>query len=262
MIKEKKTVKEETEQLRRETGHRVHLAGFEGPLDLLLHLIREAKIDIKDVFVAEITEQYLEYMSQIEELDLERASEFLEVAATLIEIKSKSMLPKVEELMDEGASDGDNLMRRLEEYKLIKEASEKLHTIENVNRFYKTPDESVNDYRYILKSLTIDGLLDAFSMLLHKVEKESVQVLPKEIRKDRFTVAEKITRIREIVMERRTVSFFELFDKDYSKSEIINTFLALLELLKMQIILARQSGTYEDITLTANDWREAGDNGA
>ena len=244
---------EQTEQLQFDTDYKVHLSEFDGPLDLLLHLIREAKIDIKNIFISKITEQYLEYMSQIEELDLERASEFLEMAATLLEIKSKSMLPKVEEVLAEGESEESRLMRQLEEYKLIKEASEKLQTLENVNRFYKAPDESVNDYRYILKSLTMEGLLDAFSLLLHKVEKEAEPVLPKEIKKDRFTVAEKMIRIKDTIFMRGTVSFFELFDRDYSKSEIINTFLALLELLKMQIIRAKQNGTYEDITLIANN---------
>ena len=245
-----------TQQLQLDLDYKVHLTEFDGPLDLLLHLIKEAKIDIKNIFVSKITEQYLEYMSQIEELDLERASEFLEMAATLLEIKSKSMLPKAEEFLDSGESEESRLMRQLEEYKLIKEASEKLQTLENVNRFYKAPDESVNDYRYILKSLTIDGLLDAFSLLLHKVERESEPILPKEIKKDRFTVAEKMVRIKDVIYARGAVSFFELFDRDYSKSEIINTFLALLELLKMQIIRAKQSGTYEDITLLVNDGEE------
>jgi segregation and condensation protein A len=111
----------------------------------------------------------------------------------------------------------------------------------------------VADYRYILKELTLTGLLDAFSLLLHKVEKESAPIAPKEIRKDRFTVAEKMIRIKDAIFMRGTVSFFELFDRDYSRSEIINTFLALLELLKMQLITARQSGTYEDITLIVNE---------
>ncbi len=241
-------------------GYRVHLSDFDGPLDLLLHLIKDAKIDIKNIFISKITEQYLEYMSQLEDLDLERASEFLEMAATLLEIKSKSMLPKPEEILEAGESDENRLLRQLEEYKLMKEAGEKLHTLENVNRFYKAPDQSVGDYRYVLKMLTMDGLLDAFSLLLHKVEKESVPILPKEIKKDRFTVAEKMIRIKDVIITRRVVSFFELFDKDYSKSEIINTFLALLELLKMQLITAEQNGTYEDITLKYNEDRP--ENGA
>lgn len=244
-----------------DSSYKVHLSEFDGPLDLLLHLIKEAKIDIKNIFISKITEQYLEYMSQLDDLDLERASEFLEMAATLLEIKSKSMLPKVEEIMEAGESDENRLMRQLEEYKLIKEASEKLHTLENVNRFYKAPDESVSDYRYILKALNIEGLLNAFSMLLHKVEKESAPVVPKEIKKDRFTVAEKMIIIKDVILRRRVISFFELFDRDYSKSEIINTFLALLELLKMQLITAEQAGTYEDITLKYND-NEVNGNGA
>jgi segregation and condensation protein A len=144
-------------------------------------------------------------------------------------------------------------MCRLEEYKLIKEAGERLKTLENVNRFYKPPDESTADYHYVLRSLTLEGLLDAFSGMLHKVAKERVPVPPKEIKKDRFTVAEKMLRIKDVIAARRTVSFFELFERDYSRSEIINTFLALLELLKLQLVRAEQNGVYEDITITYNE---------
>jgi len=247
---------QDTEQLQIDcsSGYTVRLKDFDGPLDLLLHLIKNAKLDIKDIFVSEITSQYLEYMKQLDTIDLERASEFLETAATLLEIKSKSMLPSDSVLETPDAEDeGNRLIRRLEEYRLIKEAGDKLREMENVNRFYKLPDASVEDYRYILNNLTLNGLLDALTSLLHKVVKESVPPPPKEIRKDRFTVAEKMTQITEAVAIRKSASFFELFARDYSRSEIINTFLALLELLKMQIVTAVQSATFEDITISYNE---------
>lgn len=246
-------VENEAVQLEMNLDYKVKLDDFEGPLDLLLHLIKEAKIDIKNIFVSKITEQYIEYMNDIETVDLERASEFLQMAATLLEIKSKSMLPKEEELLPEEEDEESKLIRQLEEYRLIKEASEKLHTLENVNRFYKAPDESVKDYRFVLKNMTLDGLLDAFTNLLHKVEKESVLILPREIRKDRFTVAERIVHIKDALYFKKQVNFSELFDGEYTKSEIINTFLALLELLKNQFIKAEQEGIYEDIRLIYNE---------
>ena len=102
------------------------LENFEGPLDLLLHLIKEAKIEIKDIFVSEVTDQYLQYISNLNEIDVEKASEYLIMAATLLEIKSKAVLPKVEEYLDEIEDPEQALIRQIEEYKLFKEAGEKL----------------------------------------------------------------------------------------------------------------------------------------
>ncbi|MFQ6724552.1 MAG: segregation/condensation protein A, partial [Clostridia bacterium] len=100
------------------------LDNFEGPLDLLLHLIKEAKIEIKDIFVSEVTEQFLQYMNNLEVLDVDKASEYLNMAATLLEIKSKSILPRIEEFTDDIEDPEQALIRQLEEYKLFKEASE------------------------------------------------------------------------------------------------------------------------------------------
>ena len=108
------------------------LDNFEGPLDLLLHLIKEAKIEIKDVFVSQVTEQFLEYINGVEFLDVDKASEYLNMAATLLEIKSKSILPKIEEYLDDIEDPETMLIRQLEEYKLFKEASTKLKEQENV----------------------------------------------------------------------------------------------------------------------------------
>ena len=142
------------------------LDNFEGPLDLLLHLIKEAKIEIKDVFVSQVTEQFLKYMNDVEFLDVDKASEYLNMAATLLEIKSKSILPKIE-LFDDDLEDPEQiLIRKLEEYKLFKEASEKLKVQENVSRFYKEPDKSVGDVRVVYTDFNLDGLIHAFSKLL------------------------------------------------------------------------------------------------
>ena len=138
---------------------------FNGPLDLLLHLIKEAKIEIKDVFVSQVTEQFLLYMDGLSILDVDKASEYLNMAATLLEIKSKSILPKIEELVDEDDLE-QNLIRQLEEYKLFKEASVKLKEKENVDRFYKDPDKTVGDVRIVYSDFNLDGLIDAFSKLL------------------------------------------------------------------------------------------------
>ena len=116
------------------------LDNFEGPLDLLLHLIKEAKIEIKDIFVSQVTDQYLQYIASMDVIDVEKASEYLSMAATLVEIKSKALLPKPEEFLDDIEDPEQALIRQIEEYKLFKETSEKLKQQENVNRFYKEPD--------------------------------------------------------------------------------------------------------------------------
>ena len=139
------------------------LDNFEGPLDLLLHLIKEAKIEIKDVFVSQVTEQFLMYINGVDSLDVDKASEYLNMAATLLEIKSKSILPKIDEFLDDIEDPESVLIRQLEEYNLFKEASAKLKEQENVLRFYKEPDKSVGDVKIVYNDFNLDGLINAFS---------------------------------------------------------------------------------------------------
>lgn len=231
----------------------IKLDQFEGPLDLLLHLIKDAKIDIKDIFISEITEQYLKVMDDIDSvLDVEKASEFIDMAATLLEIKSKKLLPKpviADDLFEE-EDEETRLIRQLEEYKLFKEATEKLKVIEDVDRFYKKPDESAGDFRYVLgENLDLEALIDAFSKLMQKVSVKAETPAPRKIEKDRFTVAQKIAQIKDTLIEKNNFMFSELFEADYSKSEIINTFLAVLELLKGQLIKVVQDNSFDDIQI-------------
>jgi len=224
---------------------------FEGPLDLLYHLIKAAKIDIRDIFISEITEQYLEIVRNVENVDMEKAADFTLMAATLLEIKSNKLLPKPEIISDEPEEDPEEkLYRQLEEYKLFKEASEKLKTVEDVGKFYKEPDAMANGYRYELpEKLNLDALISAFSSLLHKVSVKAETITERKIEKDRFTVAEKIAQIKDSLLIKPKFSFKELFEEDYSKSEIINTFLALLELLKGQVVKVEQGATFGNIEI-------------
>ena len=227
------------------------LDDFEGPLDLLLHLVKEAKIEIKNIFVSNITEQFLSHMEQLETIDMEKAAEFVDVASTLVEIKVKSLSPKMEEFIIEEEEDPkERLIKQLEEYNLFKEAGEKLKQQENIYRFYKQPDPKVSDSRVVLKSMSLGGLLDAFSSMLHKLALQKQAAIPKTIIKDRFTVAEKIDEIKAIISVKKTMSFFELFESDFTKSEMINTFLALLELLRLRVVTCYQATLFGDIILT------------
>lgn len=240
------------EEISLEDSYRVKLDVFEGPLDLLLHLIKEAKMDISEIRLSEITEQYLEYLADIDCVDLEKASEFIEMSATLLEIKSKKLLPRLDDDVAEEDDPEKKLLRKIEEYKIFKEASEKLKDIEDVNKFYKEPEPSANKCKIILKDMVLDNLLDAFVNFMHKTQIQTRADEPKNIIKDRFTVAEKISAIKDAVLIKERVKFKELLDKDITKSEIINVFLAILELLKLQTISISQHGTFDEIEITRN----------
>lgn len=240
---------EETE----EDDYKFKLNQFEGPLALLLHLIKITKIDIRDIFLSDITEQYLKLMEDIDDVDTEKASEFISMAATLLEIKSKGLLPKESEVTDE-EDPAERLIRQIEEYKLFQEQSEKLGKFEDVGKFYREPDSSVGEFKYELpEKLSIDALITAFSNLMQKITIRAEVVQEKKIVKDRFTVAQKISQIKDMLLAKDEFKFDELFEsEEYSKSEVINTFLALLELLKRQYILVRQENLFGEIDIVKN----------
>ncbi|MBP3431822.1 MAG: segregation/condensation protein A [Clostridia bacterium] len=248
-------VEEQKDMLLDSQAYRFKLDNFEGPLDLLLHLIKDAKLDIATVRLAEITEQYLAYMEDIKNVDMDKASEFITVAATLIEIKSKSVLPVEQEEESDEEDDEALLLRRLREYELFKEAGKDLKEIEDVNKMYRAPGKETEKVKVVMKDMVLDQLLDAFAKLMTREElKKAVQNdAPKKIVKDRFTVAEKIISIRNFAKDRKRFEFEELFDDSMTKSELINTFLALLELLKLQTVKVIQSGTFGNIVITSNE---------
>lgn len=235
-------------------SYSVRLENFEGPIALLLHLIKEAKMDIDNIHLADITEQYLDYIKNIDELDLESASEFIQVAAMLIEIKSKAILPVEPTEVDEDIIDPETYLKtRLKEYKLFQDASMDLQKIEDLDKLYKEPDKLAGNVKIVLKDMVLENLLDAFANLLTRVERKQEDKEPKKIVKDRFTVAEKIVTIKAVIKERKQVKFTELFDEDNTKSEMLNIFLALLELLKLQLVKAKQSELFGEIDIFENE---------
>ncbi len=234
-------------------SYKVKIDVFEGPLDLLLHLIKDSKLDIQTIKLSEITGQYLDYINSIDLINMDNAADFLEVAATLIEIKSKKLLPREEEIIEDEEDPETLLKRRLEEYKLFKDASEALKEIENVNKFYKLPNKEAGDYKIVLKQMNIENLIKAFSTLLVKTQESSVTHNEKTIERERFTVEEKIFEIKSLLLNTEKLSFNALISEDFSRSEIINLFLALLELLKRQYITVEQSDIYGDIEIFRND---------
>ncbi len=238
------------------------LDDFEGPLDLLLHLINTAKINIEDVFVSQVTEQflsYIEYMKTQPSRDVDKESEYLQIAAQIIYIKSKSMLPPVDmpeedtDLIAEQQAFIEQLKQR--EYELIKEETPKLKELETVGYYYKEMDREFSKVKVVYKDFTVSALLEAFAKLMLKNEslaheKENIREIPK----DSFTVEEKVNFIRDMLVSRGTIKFEELFS-NYSKNEIITTFQAMLEMLKHQYIMVEQTLTFGEIDIKLNpDW--------
>ena len=238
---------EETEQSSQLT---FKLEGFEGPLDLLLHLIKEKNISIKEVKLAEVTDQYMKYMEDLERLDMEEATEFLNIASILLEIKSRSLLPD-ESILEQEDNPEDELKFKLqcrEEYLILKEAGGTLQQQENINRLYKHPDKNVGDARIVFNQFNLDKLLDAFAFILMRTkDKENPQ--EKKINRDRWTVQEKIQFLSNILKDTEEINFFSLFDDTYSKMEIITVFMAILEMLKFQKIEVVQAERYADIKI-------------
>lgn len=225
------------------------LDDFEGPLDLLLHLIKKNKMEIEDVKLADITDQYLEMMSDIDNIDMEKASEFIVMAAELIEIKSRSLLPYTRE-PEEEEEDPEYLKEvRIKEYLMLKEECDKLKTLECTDRFYKSPEPDANKYRIVLKDMQLDMLLDAFIRIMNKTEKAVDKPPEKEIEKEKFTVENKIASIKDALIVKKKIMFSELFSASISKNEIVTTFMALLELLKLQEIRVVQNDLFKDIEI-------------
>ncbi len=233
------------------------LSNFDGPLDLLLSLVKENKIEIKDIFVSQVTEQFLEYMNQVSELDVELASEYMAMAATLLEIKSRALLPPVvKDDEPEEETPEAVLIRQLEEYKLFKEIVTELKEQENVDRFYRDPDKNVGKEVSVIKeNLSLDGFIAAFNKFLAKLQVKSQQstTVSRTMARESFSVPQKINFIREVLKTVKEFKFTELFEPGASRNEYVTTFIAVLELTKLQIITIRQSDIFEDIVIVKRE---------
>ncbi len=224
--------------------YRVKLEIFEGPIDLLLYLIRKNHFDIFDIPIADITEQYLEYLNVMKTLNLDVAGEFLMMSASLMEIKSKMLLPRDEEQPVEEQDPRSELVRRLLEYQRYKAAAEELekksylgwHTFKR-----QLPPDEFSESEEIIEA-SIFELIDAFKKVLEKYPSEVIQ----EITRDRITVAQKINELIERLKNVDVLQFNELFRENIELSEVIATFLALLELIRLKllkVIQPQQFGT-------------------
>jgi len=225
---------------------------FEGPLDLLLHLIKKSNINIYDISIEEITKDYLDYINKMEELNINVASSYLVMAAELMEIKSKSLLPQIEEEEDEEeVVSKDNLINKLVEYKKYKEMTSKFKELElNRNNIYIKSPENINKYieedNIYKEEIEIDKLVEAFKKFLDRKELE--KPLKTKITNKEYSVKERKNSIKKILLERKKIEFKELFDV-VNKSYIAVTFLSILEMSKENVINIKQDKNFDNIYL-------------
>ncbi|GER92817.1 hypothetical protein A45J_0545 [hot springs metagenome] len=231
-----------------EEAYNIKLPVFEGPLDLLLHLIRENRIDIYDIPIAVITKQYLQYIEIMKELNLEIASEFLVMAATLIYIKSRMLLPPDETIETEQHEDPRaGLVQRLLEYQAYKEASGILREREEIwaNIFSRPPieqDDIKVEPELYLFDVNIFDLMSALKKIMSKVPPEAIKIT-----RETLTVKDRIAMILEKMEDEHTMRFDALFEEDTTRVQIIVTFLALLEILRLGIVRAYQDKEFGTI---------------
>jgi segregation and condensation protein A len=230
-------------------AYRVKLAAFEGPLDLLLHLIRKNEVSIYDIPIALITEQYLEYLGLMQDLDLDVAGEFLVMAATLIHIKSRTLLPRPDPLQDGSGEEEDPreaLVRRLLEHQKYKAAAELLHDRETLRSAqYMRPDSRVaeaagEEYEPELE-VDLFSLLAAFRGVLQRAARRPQMVLPPE----QISIEDRMHQVLGRLSETEACGFEDLFsDGDGSRAFLIVTFLALLEMIRLKLVRVFQSGGF------------------
>ena len=233
----------------------LHLSQFDGPLDMLLFLIGKAKINIREIFVSEVTDQYIQSVQNAPDLDMDDASAFIAMAATLLEIKSRSLLPKPKEEEEEDPETA--LIRQLEEYQRFKQIAQDMQGFEKAAAlmYQKLPEEyPLPPPTLELTGLTMDGLLAAFARVMARVpeeEEEAVHVARRIIR-DEYTVprcsAHILRRLRK-----GPVRFEELFSPAPTRDEVVTLFLALLELLRLGRAGVVQDGIFGDMMLEPRD---------
>lgn len=233
----------------------IRLEVFEGPMDLLLHLIEKNKLNIYDIPIVEVTEQYLLYLTDMEKLNMEITSEFLVMAATLLNIKAKMLLPKQKE---EEEDPRDELVQKLIEYKKYKFAATQMESMIVGSNLILTKKPTIPEELYVkppvpplsvlLENITLKSLYDVYMKVMNnqKSKIDPIRSKFKAIEKDQFTVEEKISFLMDKLRVLKSITFNTLLE-NRSKSERITTFLALLELIKMNDVFIRQEFVFGEI---------------
>jgi len=233
--------------------YKVKLEVFEGPLDLLLFLIKKDEVDIYDISIERITSQYLEYMEAFQVLNIDLAGEFIVMASNLLYIKSRTLLPKDQQMGEEDAEEDDprwELIRQLIEYKKFKEAAAQLRNREHLQenlfpRVPAKPDLPDQDDNLPIEDVGIFDLINAFQKVLKRIEDKREDL--REIFAENFTVADKIDHLLKVTGSGVSVRFEECFAGAASRAEIVVTFLAMLELIRLKQFRVRQTDHFSEI---------------
>jgi len=235
--------------------YKVKFEVFEGPLDLLLYLIKKEEVDIYEVNLTMLATQFIEYIDTMRLLDLEIAGEFLVMASTLMYIKSRELLPVDQQVQVEGEDEGEDprweLIRQLVEYKKFKDAAAQLQTLEarQENTFPRLPAklEFESDAPAPKPDVSIFDLLSAVNVVLQRFAAKREDL--RDIYEDKWTVSEKIEHVLKLISERASLKFSELFADAASRSEVVCTFLALLELIRLKQLVCAQGEAFGEIEI-------------
>jgi len=242
------------------SDYKVKFEVFEGPMDLLLYLVKKEEVDIYEVNLTKIAREFIEYVDLMREFDIEIAGEFLVMASTLVYIKSKELLPVDQQVQAEDDDEGEDprweLIRKLVEYKKFKDAADKLETLEHrqediyprlpAKQAFEMPED-----RGPRVEVSIFDLINAVNDVIKRVEERNAD--GGEIYDEQFTVAEKITGIRERILAGQSFSFAGLFVEAASRGEVVATFLAMLELIRLRQIKITQGDAFGEIMITEGE---------
>jgi segregation and condensation protein A len=234
--------------------YKVKLEVFEGPLDLLLYLIKRDEVDVYDISIERIAKQYLEYIDAFQSLNIDIAGEFIVMAANLLYIKSRTLLPKDQQMAEEDADEDDprwELIRQLIEYKKFKEAASQLRTREAIQEelFPRSPasPELLGFGNVLIEEVGIFDLINAFQRTLKRLENSKHPEDLREIFEENFTVSEKIDFLLQLISDESCVRFEQCFPEAASRAEIVVTFLAMLELIRLKQLRVRQQNAFGEI---------------
>lgn len=229
---------------------------FEGPLDLLLHLIKTSKMDIYDIKIEEITKQYLDFINKMQELNLDVASEYLVMASELTLIKSKMLLPRQDE-EEEEEDPRENLVNRLVEYQKYKDMIDEFKSLEKERKDIFTKDPmNLLEYSDPIKNdgdITLENLVDALNKFFQR--KEDEKPLETKIARKELLVSDRTIEIRNILKKKKKISFFELFEVR-TKEYVVVTFLSILEMAKKGEITITQENNFNNITVNVKEGEE------
>ena len=246
------------------SDYKVKFEVFEGPMDLLLYLVKKEEVDIYEVNLTKIAREFIEYVDLMREFDIEIAGEFLVMASTLVYIKSKELLPVDQQVQAEDDDEGEDprweLIRKLVEYKKFKDAADKLETLEHrqedvyprlpAKQAFEMPED-----RGPRVEVSIFDLINAVNDVIKRVESRTATGT--EIFDEQFTVAEKITAIHARIADEESFSFAELFAAAASRAEVVATFLAMLELIRLRQIIITQEDTFGEIRISRGEGEAA-----